>query len=219
MTAVQLSGAEQDKAFLRPFRFGLLGVAIGFVLLGALIAGFGTGKHRPEGVAERWLTNVGDTTRDGVKDRARREADEVGDVELARHLLPKADTDGRAAFVDLEVGKAVDLVPVDGRLGPALDEGADAKEVPFRLHQRIDGDAGPAIDGVIVLTKAYDDEWSIVAVKGPRKGLEVPSEGGRPAAEAGPSLFLGAILVSSLVAGGCALAVRAATPKDQRGTS
>ncbi len=202
--SVDLLDRESDRAFLKPFRIGLLGVAIAFVLLGALIAAYGTGEHRPEGVAERWLADVGDTTRDGVKDRARRHAEEVGPVALAQELLaPAGDADGRAAFLDLEVGKAVDRAD------------AAERDVPFRLHQRIDGSAGPAVDGVIVLTERAG-EWKVAAVDGPRKGLEVPSEGGSPAAEAPLSLFLGAILVSFVVAGACALAVRAATPKDQR---
>jgi hypothetical protein len=199
--APELLDHEQDRAFLRPFRLGLLGVAILFVLIGSLIAAFGTGADRPEGVAERWLANVGDTTRDGVKERARREAEEVGPLSLARHLLPEDDTDGRAAFPDLEVGKAVD----------GQDDGTT--EVPFRLHQRIDGSSGPAVDGVIVLrARSGDDEdWEIVGVEAKRVGLEVPSEGGSPAAEAPAGLFAGAIGVSLLLAGACALAVRAAS--------
>lgn len=198
--AADLLDREQDRAFLRPFRLGLLGVAIAFVLLGALIAAFGSGVERPAGVAERWLANVGDLTRDGVKDRARREVEEVGSLELARPLLPDGDADGRAAFVDLEVGKAVD------------QPGTDDKLVPFRLHQRIDGSAGPAVDGALVLSKEDDDDgdWRVVAVEGPQPGLEVPSEGGSPAAEASLWLFAGAIATSFVVAGLSALAVRAA---------
>jgi hypothetical protein len=199
---------DVDRAFLKPFRIGVLGVACLFVALGGLLAAFGTGEDRPEGVAERWLVDVGDTTRKGVEDEARDDAEEVGPVSLAAHLLPKGDTDGRAAFLDLEVGKAVHD-----------DAGT---RVPFRLHQRIDGDAGPPIDGTIVLQRDRssdggddgdgdgDGGWRITAVEGPTEGLEVPSEGGRPAAEAGAGLFVGAFAVSIVVALGAALAVRAA---------
>jgi hypothetical protein len=190
--------SDQDRAFLRPFRLGLLGVAILFVLLGALIAGFGSGVERPAGVAERWLANVGDLTRDGVKDRARREVEEVGSLELAEGLIEGADADGRAAFQDLEVGKAVD----QGETGDKL--------VPFRLHQRVDGSSGPAVDKVLVLSKDADDDWEVVGVQGPQPGLEVPSEGGSPAAEASLWLFAGAIAASFVIAGASALAVRAA---------
>ncbi len=191
MTAVE----HDDRSLLRPFRLGLLGAAIVFVFLGALMAAYGSGAERPEGVAERWLADVGDTKRDGVKDRARRDAEEVGPVALAAGLLVEDDTDGRAAFLDLEVGKA-------------RREG-DAARVPFRLHQRIDGSAGDPVDGTVVLLED-GDAWRVTALEPPVDGIEVPSEGGRPAAEAPLWLFAGAIGVSALIAAGCSLAVRAA---------
>jgi hypothetical protein len=186
---------DVDRAFLKPFRLGVLAVACLFVAVGGVLAAFGSGEDRPEGVAERWLVDVGDTMRKGVEEGARKDAEEVGPVALVEDLLPK-DTDGRAAFVDLEVGKAVDR--------------ADGTRVPFRLHQRIDGDAGPAIDGTIVLQRDGDDGWRITEVTGPTEGLEVPSEGGRPAAEAGLGLFAGALGVAVLGAVGASLAVKAA---------
>jgi hypothetical protein len=180
----------------RGFRLGLLAVAIAFVLIGGLVAAYGSGADRPEGVAERWLNDVGDTTRDGVKGSAREDADDTGPVRLAEHLLPPADrTDGRSAFLDLEVGKAV------ARDGRTL--------VPFRLHQRLDGDAGPPIDGTIGLVRRGED-WKVVEVSGPTAGLEVPSEGGEPAAKAPWQLFAGALVVSALLAAACGVAVRAA---------
>ena len=193
-----MSAAHDDRDLVRPFQRGLLGAAILFVFLGALVAAFGSGAERPEGVAERWLADVGDTRRDGVKDRARREADEVGPVSLAADLLPEGDTEGRSAFLDLEVGKAA--------------READATRVPFRLHQRIDGKAGDPIDGTVVLVEE-GDEWRVVGLEPPVAGVEVPSEGGRPAAEASPWLFVGAIGVSVFIAAGCSVAVRAAGPK------
>jgi hypothetical protein len=185
-----------DRAFLKPFRIGVGAVLCLFLAIGGLLAAFGTGEDRPEGVAERWLVDVGDTQRKGVREQSRDDADEVGPVELAAGLLPKEDTDGRAAFIDLEVGKAVDS--------------AEGTKVPFRLHQRIDGSAGPAIDGTIVLQEDSDGDWRITAVTGPTDGLEVPSEGGRPAAESGWGLFAGALAVAVLVAAGSSVAVKAA---------
>jgi hypothetical protein len=188
---------HDDASLVRPFRLGLLAAAIGFVLLGAMVAAFGSSADRPEGVAERWLVDVGDTRRDGVKDRARREAEEVGPIALAADLLPDGDTDGRSGFVDLEVGKAT--------------RDPDATRVPFRLHQRIDGSAGDPIDGTVVLQEDDDGEgWQVVALEPPIVGETVPSEGGRPAAEASLWLFAGAIGVSVVIAAGCSLAVRAA---------
>ncbi len=202
LTSVQdrrVQDRHDDWALVRPFRLGLLGVAIAFVFFGALIAAFGSGAERPEGVAERWLDAVGDTKRDGVKDRARRDVEEVGPLSLAEHLLVEDDTDGRSAFVDLEVGKAT--------------TDADGTRVPFRLHQRIDGSAGEAVDGTVVLEEVGgdgDDEWRIVALEPAVEGIEVPSEGGRPAAEAPLWLFAGAIAVAVVVSAGCSWAVRAA---------
>ena len=188
-----------DRALVGPFRRGLLAVAIVFALLGGLIAAFGTGANRPEGVAERWLTDVGDTMRDGVSDRAREEAEQIGAVTLAAGLLPEEDTDGKSAFVDLEVGKAVR----DGGLA----------RVPFRLHPR-EGDAtGDAVEGTIVLRELDDDDgegWEVVEVAPPVDGQAVPSEGGDPAAEAPVGLFLGGIAVAAVVAIVCSRIVHAA---------
>jgi hypothetical protein len=82
--------------------------------------------------------------------------------------------------------------------------------VPFRLHPRLGPDEiGDAEDGTVVLRKVADD-WSILAVEGPTPGLEVPSEGGRPAAEAPLALFAGAVGLSVVITFGAVVAVRAA---------
>jgi hypothetical protein len=183
-----------DADLRRPFRLGVLAVAIVFVFLGALLAAFGTGADRPEGVAERWLTDVGDTTRKGVRERAARQAEEVGPLALAADLLPTGDTDGRAAFIDLEVGKATTV--------------GDAVEVPFRLHQRIDGEAGPPVDGTVVLVDGPDG-WEVIALDPVVEGKAVPSEGGDPAAEAPLGLFAGTLVVAVLLTAGCSVIIRA----------
>jgi len=67
----------------RPFRFVLLAVLIAFVVVGGLIAAFGTGKDRPEGAAEHWLADVSDTTRKGVRDDATKRVAEDGRSEGA----------------------------------------------------------------------------------------------------------------------------------------
>ncbi len=189
---------HDDRSLVQPFRRGLLGVAIAFVLIGSLIAAFGSSANRPEGVAERWLTDVGDTRRDGIGDRAREEAEAIGSVELAADLLPDADTDGDSAFVDQEIGKA--------------QRDGDLARVPFRLHQRLGDETGPAIEGTLVLRELPDDDegWRIEEVAAPIEGQAVPSEGGDPAAEAPLGLFLGAIAVSVAVAVVCSALVRVA---------
>lgn len=197
MTAA--SDVADDRALLRPFRLAVLGVAIAFVLIGGLLAAYGSGADRPEGVAERWLNDVGDTRRDGVKERASHDADEVGSLSLAAAILPKGPTDGRAAFIDLEVGKA---------------SGDDATtRVPYRLHQRVDGKAGPAIYGTVRMSQ-HDGHWQIRALEPAVAGIEVPSEGGPPAAEAPVGLYVGAIAVAALVTALCVVLVNAADPGD-----
>lgn len=188
-----------DRTLVAPFRRGLLAVAIAFALLGGLIAAFGTGANRPEGVAERWLTDVGDTRRDGVADRARDEAEAIGPVELAVDLLPEQDTGGKSAFVDLEVGKATR----DG----------DLARVPFRLHPREGDGTGDAREGTVVLRELDEDDgegWEVVEVAPPDPGQAVPSEGGDPAAEAPIGLFLGGIAVAVVVAAVCSRIVHVA---------
>lgn len=173
----------------RTFTMVVCGVAVGFVLIGGVLAAFGTGAHRPEGVAERWLVAVGDTTRKGVRDRARQDAEEVGPVSLAHDLLPRQDTNGKAAFVDLEVGKAVDA-------------GEDTRHVPFRLHQRQGTEVGPAVEGTVVLTRRGDD-WAVTAIEPPVAGRTVPSEGGTPAADAPWGLYVGAVVLAMVLTAGC----------------
>jgi hypothetical protein len=203
-TAATTAATDPDRELLKPFRLGLLGVGIVFVLLGGLLSAYGSGAHRPEGVAERWLSDVGDTRRDGVKEQSRDHAEEVGPVSLAAALLPaEGTTDGRTAFIDLEVGKA-------------SKDGADGStRVPFRLHQRIGGKAGDPIYGTVVLVR-QDGRWRITKLEPAVAGIDVPSEGGRPAAKASLSLFAGAIGVSLLLAFACAGLVRAAGPPEDR---
>lgn len=190
-----LAPTAEDAALVRPFRLALLGVAIAFVLIGGLLAAYGSGSDRPEGVTERWLTDVGDTRRDGVGDEALRRVEDVGTLTIAERLLPSASTDGRTAFVDLEVGKA--------------EGDAATTRVPFRLHQRVDGSAGPAVYGTLRLEKVGDG-WKVRALERATDGLRVPSEGGPPAAEAPLGLFAGALAVAAVVTAGCVALVRRA---------
>jgi len=176
---------SEDSALVAPFRRALLGVVILFVFVGGLIAAYGTGADRPEGVAERWLSNVGDTRRDGVKDKARTSAEKVGPVSLAASILPKQGSGGDSAFADLEVGKA------------ASDD--QRTLVPFRLHQELGDSANKdATYGAVQLVKV-GDTWKVTAVLPQQPGLKVPSQGGSPAAKAPKTLFLGTLAVAVLI--------------------
>jgi hypothetical protein len=184
-----------DNDLRKPFLAAMAGVVILFVLIGGVIAAFGSGEQRPEGVAERWLVAVGDTQRKGVRDRSRDDAEEVGPVSLAADLLPSEDTDGKSAFVDLEVGHA--------------EPEGDLRHVPFRLHQRQGDEVSDPIDGTVVLQRE-GDEWKVVDVAGPTPGLEVPSEGGAPAADAPWGLYVGAVALAVVLTAGCTVLVRIA---------
>src|SRR5262249_14668044 len=152
---------------------------------GGLIAAYGTGSDRPEGVAERWLSNVGDTRRDGVKDKARESAEKIGPGSLAASILPTQGSGGGSPVADPEGGEAAG----DGhRTG-----------VPCRLHQELGDSANEhATYGAVQLTKVGDD-WKVTAVLPEQPGLKVPSQGGSPAAKAPFTLFLGTLAVALLI--------------------
>ena len=194
MTAV--STHPEDAALVTPFRRAVLGVVILFVFVGGLIAAYGTGADRPEGAAERWLSNVGDTRRDGVKDKARASAEKVGPVSLAAAILPKEGSGGDSAFADLEVGKAI---------------GTDQRKlVPFRLHQELGSKASKhPTYGAVQLEKVGKD-WKVRAVLPPQPGLKVPSDGGSAASKAPFGLFVGTLAVAVLITALAATLLRAA---------
>ena len=175
-----------------------IGVAVALLLMVA--AGLGirsanAGTHRPEGVAERWLSAIGDTTRKGVKNDARRRAGDLGEVSLGDRLVPTTTLHGKSAFTDLEVGK--------GRPAP------DAVEVPFQLHQRTaGGDAGSRLGGVIVLTEAATGaRWRVVGVVIEPGRAAVPSNGAPAPSKAGWSLWIGGAVAGLAVAVLCSLLV------------
>ena len=181
------------QAMRRPFRWALLGVAIAFVLIGGLIAAYGTGRDRPEGAAERWLTEVGDLTRKGVGEDAQRYIVDHGGGDYANALLPREDTDGKSAFTSLEVGKAI--------------SGATGVRVPFALEVR--DDAGTTVKGTVLLARQRDS-WHVLAVDQRAPGEKVPSEGGSAIAKAPAGLYGGAIALGLLVTLACGILLRRA---------
>jgi hypothetical protein len=177
----------------RSFVIGLVVCGAVFLGIGGLIRALNAGHHRPEGAAERWLAAVGDTTRKGVKADATERAEKIGPVSVAAPLLAGVETDGKAAFPDLEVGKAT-------------FEGGVAR-VPYRLHQR---DVDEAKQGVIALEKAGDD-WHVAGLDGRRPGEAVPSEGGAPPSSAPVGLWIVALVAGAGVTAGASLLVEWAT--------
>ena len=189
------------SALKRQFAVAIVAALAVMVALGGVIALANHGHHRPEGAAERWLTAIGDTTRKGVKADARDRADKLGGVALGASLLPTEDTKGKAAFPDLEVGKA------------AL--AGDQARVPYRLHQRAQHGKNPVKAGTIVLARSGEG-WKVTALDARRPGEKVPSDGGPPPSSAGLGLWLGAIGVGALVTVLLIVLVEWATRSSQR---
>jgi hypothetical protein len=168
----------------------LTGLAIAVVIMVAGIVGLLNlhGTSRPEGVAENWLTAVGDTTRKGVEADARKRAAKIGPIAAASAAgLLKYDADRKSAFSDLEVGKSY-----ESRFAGAVD-------VPFRVHARNGDEDDVEISGTILIRRVKD-EWHVVsaaAVVDPAHKL--PSEGGPPPSSAPASLWLGGLVGAAII--------------------
>jgi hypothetical protein len=189
-----VTGPDAEYVRLRAgFTKGIVACLAVMVGIGVLIHFANSGHHRPEGAAEHWLTAVGDTTRKGVKTDAKKRAEEIGPLTLAKPLLPTIDTDGKAAFPDLEVGKA----EVTG----------DKARVPYRLHQRATSGDGPLKAGVLLLEKR-DDRWHVTGLAARRADEKVPSEGGAPPSSAPVGVWIGGLAFGVLLTAGASLLVR-----------
>jgi hypothetical protein len=157
-----VSGAVRTSTFVKVLVV-LLAVIAG---LGLLIHTLNGAHHRPEGIAEHWLSAIGDTGRRGVSADARRRAEKIGPISVATPLLPAGPHDHRLSyFSGLEVGKA--------RI-------AGVARVPFRLHQQLDSGSSPARKGILVLNKS-GHSWKVASLDGRHAGELVASEGGPPA--------------------------------------
>lgn len=173
----------------RTFAIGIVAVLAFFAGVAVFIDRLNGDRLRPEGVAEDWLVAVGDTTRKGVREQSRQDAEEIGPVSLAQPLLDLAgDTDGKRAVSDLEVGKAKD------------------DRVPFRLHVH---DQDEPHDGVVVLEEVGDD-WRVVGLEPRRPDEKVPSEGGAPPSSAAGWVWLAGLAAGVVLTALCSLAVRLA---------
>ena len=183
---------SETAALKRPFLVGLLAIGIVVVMVSGVIALFSSVNDRPEGVAERGLTAVGDLTRDGVHADAVSRVRAHGDVALGSELVDGVKAEGKSAFTSLEVGKA-------RRAG-------DTAFVPARLERR--GEDAP-IQRVVVLQR-NGDSWSVVGVQPGDPGLKVPSDGGDVASKAPVAVYLVALVIGAVIAVAASALVRAA---------
>jgi hypothetical protein len=174
--------ARSDPALRRGFAVALVVVLVVVAALGLLIRVVDRGHHRPEGIAEHWLAAVSDTTRKGVRGDAQRRAEKIGPLTLAVPLLPAGSTHGKAAFDDLEVGKA--------RVQAGL------ARVPFRLHQHAGGGSGPVKQGAVILARAASS-WRVTTLDMATRlaSDRVPSQGGAPPSRAPLRLWVGTVLL------------------------
>ena len=178
----------------RRFAEGLVAcAALIMVLFGALWL-LNRGHSRPEGVAENWLTAIGDTTRKGVEADATKRADKVGAPELAIHVLwpHPEDIDRKAGFDDIEVGKA------------KRSHNGNSALVAFRVHALRPGDKTKEIEGVIRLEQQDDNRgWGIMdlQVTDPvAAGVPaLPSDGGPPPSSAPFTLWIGALVGAAVI--------------------
>jgi hypothetical protein len=183
---------SEVAALKRPFLVWLLAAGILIVLLSGVIAVFSSVDDRPEGVAERWLTAVGDLTRDGVHDDAVGRVQVHGDAMLGERLVARVKADGKSAFTALEVGKA--------------RRSGDTALVPAQITDR--GDDQPHRQ--VVVLERTGDSWRVTDVQPADASLKVPSDGGDVASKAPPSVYLVALLVGVGIAVGASALVRAA---------
>jgi hypothetical protein len=195
---------RETDVLKKPFLVGVVAVLIVVLLLGGLISQFGSIDDRPEGIAERWLSAVGDLTRDGVHDDAVDRVAARGDVALGEQLLRGVDADGKSAFTELEVGRA--QVRGDTARVPALvtSRGGDSN-----FDTILGSGAGGTSIGVLTLVRA-GDSWRVVGVEEPDPALKVPSDGGDVVAKAPVALYVGAVVVGVGVAAAASALVRLA---------
>jgi hypothetical protein len=191
---------RETDALRKPFLIGVLLVVIVVVLLGGLIALFGSTDDRPEGVAERWLTAVSDLTRKGVHDDAVKRVAAHGDVSLSEGLLAGVEPNDKSAFTTLEVGKGL-----RSNVGTTL--------VPAKLVQR---GSDKVISEVLELTPG-NGTWRVTrVVPGDPTVFRVPSDGGDVAAKAPLGLYAVALLIGVGVAAAASALVRAAGREHER---
>ncbi|MEY2418925.1 MAG: hypothetical protein QOG90_1605 [Actinomycetota bacterium] len=178
---------------------GLVAAVAAMIAMGGVLGVLNHGRSRPEGVAENWLTAVGDTTRKGVEADARSRAEKIGAVSLAKELLPAgpAAIKRKTAFSDLEVGKAKRLnVVAQGFTAPGEYVG-----VRFRVHALRPNAKKIELTGALIMLR-QNEHWRVLAVdRGTTaSGLpNLPSDGGPPPSSAPVSLWLGGLVGAAII--------------------
>jgi hypothetical protein len=186
---------SETDALKKPFLIGLLATAIGVLVVGGFVAILATNTDdRPEGVAERWLTAVGDLTRKGVHDDAAKRVAAHGDLSLGESLLAGVKPNDKSAFTELEVGKA------------RLEN--DLAFVPAKIVSRAVN--APSKQSRVVVLRHTGDSWRVIALKLPDPTLNVPSDGGDVASKAPIGLYAVGLIIGVGVAIGASALVRAA---------
>lgn len=205
---------EELRALRRPFAIGVACVVLVIVLLGLVIARFGSNADRPAGIAERWLVAVGDSTREGIEDDARDRLQElsssglhVADVDALLDLPSDAE-DGESRFESIRVGPPLDDGLPTNVPAVVTPRGGD----PAELLVLVVGEGG---DRRVVAATLLDEVST--SETGALPGEALDSIGGFPIErpERAPiGWFVGALLLGGLITVGCVAAVRAATPKS-----
>jgi hypothetical protein len=185
----------KTSTFVSGLAVVVVAMILGLVGLGVL----NSRQSRPEGVAENWLTDVGDTTRKGVEADARRRAEKIGPLSLVDTRLLRRNQDGKAGFADLEVGKAVQVQGYPGGVW-----------VRFRVHTRR-GSNLVKVNGFLGVEKNEAGAWNVVNVvlgEGAAGGdtapflramPALPSDGGPPPSSAPLSLWIGAVVGAAII--------------------
>ncbi len=167
---------NRTDALKRPFAVGVGLILLLMLGIGVAINKADANRHRPEGIAERWLDAVADTTHNGVKTDGRSRAEKIGPGVAYASLIPRASTDGKTAFEDLQVGKATGVKVATPRLNGTtgrVDLRVTDARVPFALHQR----NGDAVKGTVTLHRLANGDWHVTGFGPRRPGELVPSEG------------------------------------------
>ena len=170
-------------------------------VLGVLLKVTQRDDPRPEGVAERWLAALSDTTRKGVDGDAGKRLAELGTGD--------AVPSGGALAVErgfVSEAQHAEIVGAGKGLFTAIEVGeADGGRVPARVAIR----EGEVLRRTIVLDRS-SGEWRVSGVVARAAGEVVLSEGGDPPSRASAPFWIGAVAIAAALTAGASFLVRLA---------